>query len=465
MSNIWVNSDSNYHVYRSTNEGVDWTDKGLFSIGDPHSIVVLDDGNIIVVGGDQYIKRSVNGGSTWNIVLDLASSSSTVRRLIKSRGFDKIFGTGGKYIPTETKPYFFYSENQGFTWTEILVEDISPQYGTSCTFLDDDETGWLCTPSRIYKTIDGGDTWTLKKSTGLSNLYDIYAYDVDNIWCPSSTAAQGIWKSTDGGDTWTAYLHPGAYGFRSVYATDADHVWALGGSGVTMQVGYSTDGGETWLVVTETDDAAGATIQSGRIHFVNSLTGYAGFYNLWKSTNGGQAWVKQGNMGSTMYGMYFDVDLSVQFREFDITQTEPTDRTSDGNVASTIAFPTQDAGDDSAVKCIIFRATNLGMFSTITNMKFYLQNKTAFVGTNSYYCDITDTWTQSKTVSQVSGGTPGTIPESLPESANVTKIGGGDITGVEHADTSQYIYLAFNIGLDETSGSKELTYRMTFDYS
>ncbi|MFC1562996.1 hypothetical protein ACFL4Z_02995 [candidate division KSB1 bacterium] len=166
---------------------------------------------------------------------------------------------------------------------------------------------------------------------------------------------------------------------------------------------------------------------------------------------------------------------TVEFRALDITETEPSDRTTAGSVvsqSSPLDFGTANntAGAvNVGPKCIIFRCSNLQGNTTISNMKFWLSSNFDFVGNNLFYCDINNTWTQNKTVGQVSGGTPGLCPTSTP-SANVTKIGGGDITGIGHADTSQYLYLAMNIRSDEIIGTKggaggAFGYSMKFDFS
>ena len=166
---------------------------------------------------------------------------------------------------------------------------------------------------------------------------------------------------------------------------------------------------------------------------------------------------------------------TVEFRSLDITGTEPGDRTTAGSVVSAatpLDFGTVNntaAAADAGPKCLIFRCSNLQGNTTINNLRFWLSSNADFTGTDLYYTDITNTWTQNKTVGQVSGGTPGAMPDSVP-AANVTKIGGGDITGIAHADTSQYLYIAVNVGVDEVIGVKggaggAFAYSLKFDYS
>nr|BDD44110.1 hypothetical protein 3 [bacterium] len=166
---------------------------------------------------------------------------------------------------------------------------------------------------------------------------------------------------------------------------------------------------------------------------------------------------------------------SVEFRSLDITDTEPADRTTAGSVVSQnspLNFGTANNTADAAAvgpKCVIFRCTDLQGNTTINNMKFWLSSNADFSGSNSYYCDITNTWTQNKTVGQTSSGVPGNCPVGIP-SANLTKINGGDITGTANNDTSQYIYLAMSIGTDEVLGTKggvggAFAYSLKFDFS
>lgn len=460
MSNIYASSYA--HVYRSSDEGQTWSPLGgaigrYVAVG---GLVLYDDEQTILVacqavGYNLYIRKSINGGASYNDVFPYTAGQN-IYYMEKSRVSDNIFVAGEK-----TYPYFWYSTDKGASWTDIEVEAVAGD-GKACSFIDDD-IGWYCTKTKIFKTIDGGDNWTPQKTTGLVNLVGIFALDTDNIWAVSATSTIGVWRSTDGGSNWTEYPHGGIKTKHSVFAYDPDHVWIVGG-GETIEACYSTDGGQNWTCVTKTDTGG----QDGHIHFINNSIGYMTGKSTFKTTNGGQSWVDQGGIPSAsdyQRGNFWDVDFSVQLRSFDITDTEPTDRTTDGLVVSAsspIDFGSMLSGD-SPVKCVIFRVVNMGIYSAITNMRFYLYSKD-FTGTNSYYLDITDTWTQNKNVAQVSEGTPGTCPEVEP-SANVTKISGGNITDIGHADTTQYIYFALNIGGDEPSGIKNFTYRIVYDYS
>ncbi|MFC1693308.1 hypothetical protein ACFL1R_07380 [Candidatus Latescibacterota bacterium] len=159
-----------------------------------------------------------------------------------------------------------------------------------------------------------------------------------------------------------------------------------------------------------------------------------------------------------------------EFRTLAVSSTEPVDRTTggtfvgDGTNLDLDSVDTTDEAQDTPVKVIWWRVTDMKGNTEITNMRVWISSTTGYVGTNTWYMDITDIWTQNKTSVQVKTGTPGTSPTSEPQ-ANLTRTGGGAITGTVHTHTSQYIYITGTIGVNETTGDKiGLQLTVTFDY-
>ncbi len=159
-----------------------------------------------------------------------------------------------------------------------------------------------------------------------------------------------------------------------------------------------------------------------------------------------------------------------EFRTLPVSSTEPTDRTTEGTVVGESQsldlgmVDTTDEAQDTPVRVVWWRVKDMKDAMEISNIRVWISDTSGFVGTNIWYMDITDTWSQGKTAVQVKTGTPGTAPISEP-SANLTKNGGGTITGTTHAQTSQYIYISGNIGVNETIGEKTgLKLTVKFDY-
>jgi len=166
----------------------------------------------------------------------------------------------------------------------------------------------------------------------------------------------------------------------------------------------------------------------------------------------------------------------VEFRTYDTGLSEPADRTTAGTVIdidTPLDFGTvNNTAENVKVgpKVCWFRVKNMMGNASISNMKFFLSQNNALEGTgNEFYLDITNAWTQNKTVEEVSSGNPGICPLSVP-SSNLQKINGGVITGTGHSDTSQYIYLALNINKSEPVGLQKglsggFKFCCKFDYS
>ena len=157
--------------------------------------------------------------------------------------------------------------------------------------------------------------------------------------------------------------------------------------------------------------------------------------------------------------MEVDVIPTIEFRTLPITSSEPMDRISEGTVigaGETLDLgevDTTDEAQDSSVRVIWWRVTDMKGNSEVYNIRLWVSDTTGLVGNDTWYMDITDSWTVGKTAVQVKTGSPGIAPTSEP-SANLTKTGGGSITGITHDQTAQYIYITGNIGVNETTGEK-----------
>lgn len=102
----------------------------------------------------------------------------------------------------------------------------------------DPETVYAGTPRGLFKTTDGGETWTLISPAAQA---DVLAIADDAIY--ARFLARGLVRSTDGGETWSEV--PGLpLGISDVAADprNPDRIWAATGSKIWL----SSDGGATW---------------------------------------------------------------------------------------------------------------------------------------------------------------------------------------------------------------------------
>ncbi len=171
------------------------------------------------------------------------------------------------------------THNAGVTWTPIF--DNESVYSTGCITIDPNNpsTIWLGTGENVggrhlswgdgvYRSTDAGKTWTnmgLPKSEHISEII-IHPDNSNVIWVASQGplwskgGERGVYKSTDGGQTWTQTLGDDAWTGATDLAIDPRNpdrlycatwdrhrtVAAYMGGGPGTGLHKSEDGGETW---------------------------------------------------------------------------------------------------------------------------------------------------------------------------------------------------------------------------
>ena len=169
--------------------------------------------------------------------------------------------------------YFFRSTDGRDNWTSISIDPNWQGWVFGMRFRDALNGVVAQTDGRIYRTIDGGSTWTPSTTATSNNLRGISMPDTATGWAVGFFGTAQ--KSTDGGATWntinTGYPGDSYYG---VHFTDADHGVICGGfyagswQGVIMR---TTNGGSSWSRIhTGGPVLNGITINDGSIFAVGT---------------------------------------------------------------------------------------------------------------------------------------------------------------------------------------------------
>ncbi len=183
------------------------------------------------------IIKTVDGGETWNTIYPTSGTSPSFEK-IEFITEDKGFAVG--------YDIFLKTEDGGATWTDITVGTDVYLY-KSLTFFDENIgiTAALLNTSpyfEMYRTTDGGETWTPTSSIDNAGSYSMAYADETTLFSVGNNEL--ISKSTDGGDTWTQIYSgtPQLYAF-SVYFKDVDNGIVAAEDGKLLT---THDSGDNW---------------------------------------------------------------------------------------------------------------------------------------------------------------------------------------------------------------------------
>lgn len=201
-------------IWKTIDGGINWTKQttALFDTDDSFpNLVYFWDANNGVTQGDPSggyfeIYTTTDGGATWTRV----PNANIPTPLANEYGYAVNYDVVGNTIWFGTdKGRLFKSTNQGSNWTvtQSPISDFGGTVSGSYSFSDANK-GLLCTSTGIlYKTINGGTTWTAQTYTGnIGNRNIEYIPGTSTIVSVGTTPNASISYtaySTDDGLTWT----------------------------------------------------------------------------------------------------------------------------------------------------------------------------------------------------------------------------------------------------------------------
>ena len=265
------NVSSGYGIWKSVDAGKTWTSMGLKNSRHVPRIAVHPTdhntlyagvlGNIYKPTQDRGVYKSTDGGKTWKKVLYSNDQAGVVDLLIDPSNPRILYASTWRVQRT---PYslssggegsaLWKSTDEGETWTEISKNKGFPSdtlgiIGVTVSPVNNQRV-WAIVENKdkggLYRSDDGGDTWTQvnseRKLRQRAWYYTrVYAdtEDVDKVYVLNVR----YHKSTDGGRTFSTYNAPHGDHHDLWIAPEDSNRMVIGDDG-GAQVTY--DGGETW---------------------------------------------------------------------------------------------------------------------------------------------------------------------------------------------------------------------------
>lgn len=239
-SNIaWAAGDSGV-VIRTIDGGITWNSVGGGNLGE-NVIFNIDaiDGNTAFVtftsSSITQLYRTTNGGSNWESVFSQSSGFiNDIHMIDQLNGF--AYGD-----PVDNKWTIIRTTDGGTSWNRISTEPSPNGFETGIYYnslcITDTLHIWFLGAQRVYRSSDGGLTWT---DSFTPDYYSSIWFINDSVGMASSNSNGGL--SIDSGITWNQIPISGAGNYYSLAGSGTRDFWTASDG----YVYHTTDFGSSW---------------------------------------------------------------------------------------------------------------------------------------------------------------------------------------------------------------------------
>ncbi len=241
-------------------------------------------GDDIGIPTNLFFAKTTDAGVTWQSITPagLDRNPAAVEFINATTGI--VVGNGGLIMRTT---------NAGVNWTTISVAPYDGNFGDVA--FSGVDTGYACgaptalaTTTSVFKTVNGGLTWTPLNTNCQSTRTCLDLFGNQTIVCAGNSGV--VIRSTNGGTSWDS-LRFGTQAFNGIRKTGSSTVWVVGNSQVVYK---STDKGATFTLALDNgpsplysvdflDSTKGLIVGSNGLNYITSNGGTS-----WDSLSAGQ---------------------------------------------------------------------------------------------------------------------------------------------------------------------------------
>jgi photosystem II stability/assembly factor-like uncharacterized protein len=244
--NVGFVLDAGGQVQRTTDGGDGWSEVPTGTSARPNALYAADQSVVLLFGPTGVRRATSSVDPHFDLVQSKAASGATLTDYDRTAG-SALFAYGRKAL--------IVSNNLGASWRAVSAPTKDARY-RSVDFLTG-RTGYaLLESGRLFRTGNGGKSWTERLGTGTTRGYDLAFGDARNGYLAVDRFARSgpfgwVLRTSDGGATWRPQLiGPEPLDARGLVSPDAASGFGLAAGSQLFYTGTGGDPGSIPSTIT-----------------------------------------------------------------------------------------------------------------------------------------------------------------------------------------------------------------------
>ncbi len=320
-----------------------WTWLGPGNIGGRTRSIVIDPTTPATmwlgsVGGG--IWKTTNGGTSWQVQDDFMSNMAVATLAISPSDPNTLYaGTGEGFYNGDglQGAGIFKTTNGGTTWTQLTSTNNSNFYYVNRLSIDPNNANIILAATNvgIFRSTNAGTTWNVQLN---ARVLDINFHPTNSLLAIAGGNAGNPLYSSDGGLTWNNATGPTGARVEVAYAPSSPNITYASVDNNSGQVWKSTDGGHTYTLVNTGTSYLGLQGWYDNIIWVSPTDPnfvIVGGIDLWRSTDGGVSFTQISQWFSAPYSAHADNHYIIADPGFNGTTNKKVYFGNDGGIYKT----------------------------------------------------------------------------------------------------------------------------------